>query len=289
MLLPNRVGEMFGRSRRSDEVVGFALSGGGARTAAQVGALRALIEGGIRPEIIAGSSAGAVNAAWYALNPDRLDRLESIWLGLRQKDIFPGSSLRVLYNLARHGYVHQAHGWEAFLRRQIGGARFEDAEVQCAAVAVRLSDGMVTVFDTGKMVPAVMASTAIPGVFPPYRIDGELYVDGGVLEFLPIATLFERGATTVYALDCSSFLTEENDGSVVDRCARIGASASVTYALTLHVTRGKVVHHLRPELPALVDARQFSQSARLIEIGYDHARRFLESRSRKGAGGARSG
>ena len=280
---------MFGRSRRNHEVIGFALSGGGARAAAQVGALRALTEAGIHPALIAGTSAGAVNAAWYALNPGRLDRLEEIWQGLRRREIFPGGNVRVLYNLARRGYVHEARGWEAFLRQQVGDARFEDAEIQCAAVAVRLADGRVTVFETGEVVPAVMASTAIPGVFPPYRMHGELYVDGGVVEFLPIATLVERGATLVYSVDCSYFLPQENDGSVVDRCARIGASASATLALALHATRGNVVHHLRPELPALDDAREFSQSAQLIAIGYDHTRRYLDEHSRGTTGHARSG
>src|SRR5579864_7051099 len=97
---------MFGRFRRADDGIGYAFSGGGARTAVQVGMLRALTEAGIRPSLVAGTSAGAVNAAWFALFPERQDRLEEIWLELRTRDIFPGGRLRILYNLARKGYVH---------------------------------------------------------------------------------------------------------------------------------------------------------------------------------------
>src|SRR5690242_20215082 len=132
---------MFGRFRRSGEVVGFALSGGGARGATQVGALKALTEAGISPGVIAGTSAGAVNAAWFALHPDRLDMLESIWLDLRRKDVFPGHHVQLLLNFARRGYLHSAHLWERFLRSRVFDARFEDCAVACAVVAVRLSDG----------------------------------------------------------------------------------------------------------------------------------------------------
>src|SRR5690242_5332103 len=102
---------MFRRQRR-EEVVGFALSGGGARGATQAGALRALTEAGIWPTVVAGTSAGAVNAAWLALYPDRLDRLHEIWLRLRMKDVFPGGRTRMLLNMTRRGYVHHAGMWE---------------------------------------------------------------------------------------------------------------------------------------------------------------------------------
>lgn len=170
---------MFRRFRRHDDVIGFALSGGGSRSAAHVGALKALLEAGITPHRVAGTSAGAVNAAWIALHPHRLDRLEAIWLSLRRQDVFPGSRLSVVMNLVRRGFVHRADMWEAFLKRHVGEACFEDCQLPCSVTAVQLSDGARVVFEHGGLVPALMASTAIPGVFPPYRIGDELYVDGG--------------------------------------------------------------------------------------------------------------
>jgi NTE family protein len=243
-----------------------------------VGALQALAEVGVRPQVVAGTSAGAVNAAWYALHPQRLDALAAIWLALRRQDIFPGSRVQVLFNLARRGYVHRADRWERFLRNQVGSLRFEDAVLPCAVVAVRLRDGERVAFRSGEVVPALMASTAIPGVFPPYPIDGEMYIDGGVIEPLPIPTVLEMGATTVWALDCS-WLGQEpaGPGSTVDRSGRIAARAYVQQQTRLTATRGRIVHLLQPELPEFHDARDFSRTSELIEAGYTHARGYLRA------------
>src|SRR5437588_10258451 len=111
------------------------------------------------------------------------------------KDVFPGSRARMLFNMAREGYVHRSDAWQAAILRDIGPRRFEEAKIPFAVTAVRLSDGQKVVFDSGPVVPALMASTAIPGVFPPYKIDGELYVDGGVLDYLPVGAVVDRGAT----------------------------------------------------------------------------------------------
>ncbi len=268
---------MFRRFRRvaEEEVIGFALSGGGSRGSSQVGSLRALEEAQIWPDVVTGTSAGAINACWVAMYSHRLDELEAIWMGLRKADVFPGSPFQVLFNLTRHGYLHSSAHWETFLRSHMGSICFEDLRIPCAVVAVRLSDGERVVFDSGPLLPAVMASIAIPGVFPPYRIDDELYVDGGVLEHLPVPALLERGATTIYALDCSGFLPSSPALSVIDRCSRIGATASARAVTSLGATRGRTIHLLRPELPECIDARDFHQTADLIRAGYDQARAYL--------------
>jgi NTE family protein len=249
--------------------------------------MRALLEAGIWPDVLTGTSAGAVNAAFLSLFPQRLDRLEAIWLALRKRDVFPGGRARVLFNLTRHGFIHAASEWEAFLRREVGGARFEDAKVPCAVVAVRLFDGQRVVFDSGEIVPAIMATTAIPGVFPPYEIDGVPYVDGGVLEHLPLPTILDRGATTIYALDCSWYDPEcLSCVSVVDRCSRIGAARSATDMTASARASGKTVHLLRPPLPEIGDGRDFRYTSDLIRAGYEHGQRYLEGASARAAGKA---
>lgn len=270
---------MFRRFRRNDDVVGFAFSGGGSRGASQIGALKALAEAGISPQLVTGTSAGSVNAAYFALHPSRLDRLEAIWMALRTRDVFPGNKVSILMNLARRGYVHHAHAWEAFLRSHVGTACFEDMPIRCAIVAVRLTDGERVVFDSGEIVPAVMASTAIPGVFPPYRIGEHLYVDGGVLEYLPVPALLDRGATVAFALDCSSYsVGPDQSGSVTDRSARIAAREYVNRVCSLPSTRGRTVHLLQPELPDFEDSRDFGHTAELVLAGYEHAKRYLDER-----------
>jgi NTE family protein len=269
---------MLGRFRRSEEVVGFAFSGGGSRAAAQVGILKSLTEAGIRPALVAGTSAGAVNAAYFALHPNRLDRLEAIWLALRMRDVFPGSRLRLLVNLARRGHVHASDAWERFLRAEIGTTHFEDLSIACSVVAVRLRDGEKVVFESGEILPALMASTAIPGVFPPFDIGGESYVDGGVVEYLPLPTLLERGATTVFAMDCSSYShIPVQQGSVVDRCARIAARSTVMQMASLRGMRGRTMHLLQPDLPDFEDARDFGHTSELVLAGHEHANKYLQN------------
>jgi NTE family protein len=226
--------------------------------------------------MVSGTSAGAVNAAYFALHPHRLDRLEAIWLALRTQDVFPGNRFHILLNLARRGHIHRSDAWQEFLRAEVGTTCFEDMPIPCAVVAVRLRDGERVVFDSGELVPALMASTAIPGIFPPYRIGDEVYVDGGVVEYLPLPALLERGATTVYAMDCSSFSHRSTQGgSVVDRCSRISARSSVTWMVSLQATRGRTVHLLQPHLPDFDDARDFGHTAELMLVGYEHAKTYL--------------
>lgn len=268
---------MFGRSRHSDQVIGLALSGGGTRGAWQIGGLRALEERQVLPALVSGSSAGAINAAWYALHGREIDRLEDIWLSLRQRDIFPGNPLTVLRNFLRRGYLYSSDALERLLRRYVGNATFEDCSISCSIVAVRLSDGQRVVFDSGELVPAVMASAAIPGVYPPYPIGGELYLDGGLLDFLPLRSLFDRGATELYAFDCSFYARGSGATAVVvDRAARIGSQFAVERELARHRDAGLRIHLLRPELPESLDSRDFSLTARLVRDGYLYTSRELD-------------
>jgi NTE family protein len=238
-----------------------------------------MAEAGIRPRVVAGTSVGAVNAVWLARYPDQVDGLAAVWIALRARDVFPGSHLRIAFNVIRHQYVHDSRAWERFLRGHVEDARFEDLSIPAMVVAVRVSDGSKEVFDSGEILPALMASTAIPGVFPPYRIGDELYVDGGVLEHLPVPTLLERGVTEVYAVDCSGFaLGLDFRGSMVDRCWRIAATASALQSTSLFATRGRKVHLIRPDIPEIGDARQFAHAAHLVDSGYAFARRYLEQR-----------
>lgn len=252
--------------------VAFALSGGGARAAAQVGLLRALVDQRIHPDMVVGASSGAVNGAWYALHPDRLDDLEEVWLGLTTRGIFPGTLPRFAYNFARHGYMHGIDSWGRILARYFGSTRIEDAAIPLGVVAVRLLDGAAASLESGPTVPALMASTSVPGVFPPQSVAGELYVDGAVVEFLPIPTATKRGATTIYALDCSDYPPGDGRlGLAMDRAGQIGSTAWVRMAVEQARERDVEVHLLRPPLGELYDGRDFRQTKRLITAGFEYA------------------
>lgn len=257
--------------------VAFVLSGGGARASAQVGMLRALSERSIQPDMIVGASAGAVNGAWYALHPNNLDDLERVWLGLTKRHVFPGTAAHFAYNFLRHGHAHSIQRWSSTLHRYFGTARIEDASIPLTLVTVRLRDGAVVPFRSGAVVPILSASTAIPGLFPPQRLEGELHVDGAVVEYLPIPTAVSGGATTIYALDCSDF--PEGDGLVrltIDRAGQIASAAWVRLVAELAGRRGVSIHRLRPNLGNLHDGRDFRHSKRLMKAGYEFASDFLD-------------
>lgn len=268
---------MHRRFGKDQGVVAFALAGGGSRAAVQVGMLQALSDAGIRPDLVSGTSAGAVNAVWYGMYPDRLGQLQEIWGQLRTRDVFPGNQLRIAVNLLRDGYIHSSRAWQAFLQRQIGYASFEDTQIPVLVLAVRMSDGLRRVFDRGPLVPSVMASTAIPGVFPPFSIESELYVDGGVIECMPVPAVQERGADVIYALDCSGYAPQVGSppGSVVDRCGQIAAKAYADAVCSAAMACGLTVHLLRPDIPDVFDARDFRRTAELISIGYEYTKRYL--------------
>jgi len=252
--------------------IAFALSGGGARAAAQVGVLRALLERGIRPDMVVGASAGAVNGAWLALDPDGLDDLESVWRGLTKRRVFPGTPAHYAYNLFRKGHVHPIDSWGRVLDLNFGSRVFEQARFPLTVVTVRLSDGAVVAHDRGPISPALKASTAVPGLFPPQRIGDDLHVDGAVVEFLPIPTAMRLGATEIYAVDSSDFAYGDGvRGSTMDRSGQLAATAWVGLVVDRARTQGLTVHRLRPPLGDIYDGRDFRHTVRLIADGYAYA------------------
>jgi NTE family protein len=183
--------------------VAFVLSGGGSLGAIQVGMLQALFEEGIQPDLLVGTSAGAVNAAWVAGHPhsEGAKELAAIWCGLRRQDIFPLSAWTGALGLfGRTNHVIPNSGLRALIERHIPYERLEDASIPIHVVATDLKTGHAVVLSSGPAVPALLASTAIPGVFPPVTIGRRALVDGGVADLTPIAAAIAQGATQVYVL-----------------------------------------------------------------------------------------
>ena len=181
----------FGR-RRFRRPVGLALSGGATLGAAHAGALRALHEAEVPIDYLAGTSIGAVAAALYAFRTpiDEIEEvaLEMSWLSISS---FSPSRLGLLAN-RRLGEV---------LRHRIGEPDFDDAEIPFAVVATDISHGGKVVLDEGPVLPAVMASACVPGVFQPIDFDDRLLVDGGLVENLPISPLRDFGARSIIGVD----------------------------------------------------------------------------------------
>jgi NTE family protein len=181
----------------------IVLSGGASLGAVQVGMLQALAEWGVQPDLVFGSSAGAINAAWVAGDPQlaHLDDLAALWTGLRSREIFPIRPLTGLLGFlgARDALV-PVSGLRRLLERHVTFARLEDAPIPIAVIATEVTTGREVVLDHGNTVDAVLASAAIPAVFPPVTIDGRVLMDGGVVNNTPISNAVDAGATRIYVL-----------------------------------------------------------------------------------------
>ncbi len=186
----------------------FVLSGGGNYGALQVGALQALLDHGILPDLLVGTSAGALNAAWFAGNPSThgLHQLARLWAEYAP-DIFGGyNRLAALYHLAskRESILPNQLLVQLVSHWMPVGVRFGDyVKPRVYAVAARLSDGSPHVFGDDPndlLIDGLMSSTALPPLLPPWTVNGVAYIDGGVTSNLPLRTAVERGADEIYAL-----------------------------------------------------------------------------------------
>ncbi|GAA1057355.1 patatin [Agromyces luteolus] len=177
--------------------VAFVLGGGGVLGAVQVGMLRAVLERGIRPDLVVGTSIGAINGAIIAADVDRsLERLEAAWSSKEARAITSGVGLRL-----GRAHVMSTEPLRRMLVHGLGGAtEFEDLDVAfrcCAASVERAAEHW---FDSGPLVPAVLASAALPGLFPAVRIGEEHFIDGGIVNSIPVGQAADAGATDIYVM-----------------------------------------------------------------------------------------
>lgn len=181
----------------------FVLAGGGSLGAVQVGMLKALARQGIVADFVVGASAGAINGAYYAADPDEagIARLERIWRGLRRADIFPLSLIGSLsWLLGRRDYLATPAPLQALIESELPYRQLQQARLPCHVVATDVLDGTEVVLSSGDAVPALLASTAIPVIFPTVVIAERHLMDGGIAGNTPISTALHLGATRVVVL-----------------------------------------------------------------------------------------
>jgi NTE family protein len=165
--------------------------------------LKALLETGIAPELIVGTSVGALNGAAIASAPtlDTVSQLRQIWLKLDQDPIFGGSLFGRAATLARsRTHLHSNASLRKMLENLLPASRFEELSVPFQCVAASIEKAAEHWFHSGPLVEAILASCAIPGVLPPVEIGGEHFVDGGIVNSIPISRAVELGAKEIYVL-----------------------------------------------------------------------------------------
>lgn len=190
--------------------LGLSLSGGGAKGFAHVGVLKALEELRIRPDIISGTSAGAVVAALYAdgYSPDEI------------LDLFSGLSFNDLaeITLPRAGFF-KIDRFKQFLQKSLRARNIEELSIPVVITATDLDHGTYAVWRSGSIAERVTASCSIPIIFPPVLIDGTHYVDGGVLRNLPVFPI-RNECDMVIGINVSPLVNREYKQSIIDIAAR---------------------------------------------------------------------
>jgi NTE family protein len=180
----------------------FVLGGGGLLGASEVGMLRALAEAGIRPDLIVGTSVGAINGVFIAAAPDQAaERLAALWQGDSMRLAFSETLLGRARRLVRSGtHLHSLEPLERLLISELPGDQFADLALPFQCVAASIEHASARWFSTGPVVPAVMASCAVPGLLPPVEADGEHFFDGGLVDSIPVGRAVALGADVVYVL-----------------------------------------------------------------------------------------
>jgi NTE family protein len=181
------------------------LAGGGSRGAVQVGMLEELITRGIRADRVYGASVGAINGAAYAGNPtlEGIERMAAIWRDLKGTDIFPRSTFDGPWAFfQKRAAVHANTGLRTIIEAGVEFENLQDASIPFEVVTTSLTDGRERWIAHGPALDAILASSAIPSIVPPVTIDGDVLVDGGVVNNVPISRALAGGCNRIYVLLC---------------------------------------------------------------------------------------
>ena len=265
---------------RGDKPTALVLAGGGSFGSIQVGMLRALVAYGLAPDFVIGASVGAINGAYFAGAPNAngVARLEAIWNGLRRRTVFP-LAWRGLLGMPGHGgFAVDPAGLRRLLEQCLPYSMLEQASIPLYVVATDLLHGGTVCLSNGPAVDAVLASCAIPAVFPPVRIDEQYLVDGAIASNTPISVAIELGARRVIVLPTGF--------ACALQAPPRSAIASALHAVTLLIAHQLVMEFERcreqaeiitvpPLCPLTASPYDFSHAGELIERAAEQTARWL--------------
>ena len=269
--------------RKEDRGLNLALSGGGVRGFAHLGALRVLRDAGIRINGVAGSSAGAYAAASYALGlPLDVDPLLKHVMDRKLASLFMQDGNRLLrlakvqvrlFRALRDQAIDDAQRLRDGLLEYFGDVRIEDAPVPLALNAADLNTGEVVVLREGPLVDAILASSAIPGIFPPVPWGGRLLVDGDIVEKVPVTAARALGPSPVVGLDASNPVRMRKPRNSFE-VMLMASEASIRRLKKLALEKCDYALSLVPETQ--IETFDYSQARQVYQMGVKRTADALE-------------
>lgn len=263
------------------------LAGGASYGAVQVGQLRALAKTDITPDMVIGTSVGALNGTIVAEDPSSApDRLAALWSTVTREDIF-GKTLPTAYRLAsRQNSAIDNRALQTFLERATAARSFADLKVPHTAVATDFETGEAVPLREGDLVSAVMASAAIPAIFPAIERDGRTLVDGGVVANVPISIAAAQGAQTIVVLDCGfTVVAPQQEATLRSMMLRtVAIMASQQVRRDLEKVRDRTLLYLPGPWPIRTRPDDFRDSQDLANAAFELSLEWLSELRIEGEG-----
>lgn len=261
----------------------YVLSGGGSLGAVQVGMLQALTADGVRPDLLIGTSAGALNAAYVATHgsePGALEDLAAAWSGLRRRDVFPLQAARLgAAAIGRAPSLCPNDGLRRLIRSHLPVNRLEETAIPVHVVATDVSSGEEVLVSEGDAVDAILASAAIPAVFPSVRVGGRDLIDGGVADNAAVSQAVGLGADVIYVLPTGYACALDQPPSSPLSSALHALTLLIEQRLILevaHFAERADIRVLPPLCPLAVSSTDFGHGAELIERARRATARWLD-------------
>ncbi len=243
--------------------------------------LLGLADVGERPDLIVGTSVGAVNGGWMASRPGLpgIRGLADLWISLARKDVFPSHPVAgALGMLGRRSHLVPNTGLRRILAEKLEFTRLEDAPIPLHVVATDVISGTDVLLSSGNAADAIAASAAIPGIFPPVRIDGRDLMDGGVVNNTPISHAVALGADRIWVLPTGYSCNLPASPKTAANMALHAMTLAVNQRLAVDIERFEQAVDLRvirPLCPVATSGADFSHAATLIERSHAATRAWL--------------
>jgi NTE family protein len=274
--------ELSGLVARLPRPVAFVLGGGGSRGAVQLGMLQAMAPTGLTPDLVVGTSVGSFNGALIAQAPaTALLELESVWSHIDRDNVFPGGVIRqtIAATAANRSFVFDSAPLADLLRAHLSARTFEELAVPFVAIATDLDSGQRVELESGDLVSALLASSAVPVAYPWVEREGRRLVDGGLVANVALRQAYDRGARTIVVFDCGIFAARGrwSEGIVGVLAQSLAIAGRQQLATDIRVAEDAVVVYL-PVLESFpTTIFDFEGTQDLADLGRTMTATFLDA------------